>query len=136
MSQFSLVNLYEKVTKNIIRCVIRKLSSGVHLAHGICDGKLPNMYLDSNLKQEKNPDGTLAVDDDEYKLQVLEWKENAKIYIERKRNGNGGNQKLYTILVNHFFLLMCSKLEGTTGNDKVRADQNGISLLSMITNIV
>ena len=48
---FSLADIYEKITKEIIRYVIRKLPFGVHLARGIRDGKLPNMSLDTNPKQ-------------------------------------------------------------------------------------
>ena len=43
--------------------------------------KLPNMLLYLKPKQEKNADGTSAVGKYQYKLQVLEWKENAKIQI-------------------------------------------------------
>ena len=45
------------------------------------EGKLPNMSLDHNPKQEKNPYGESAVEEDEYELQVLEWKDNANIQI-------------------------------------------------------
>ena len=43
------------------------------------DGKLPNMSMDTKPKQEKNPDGTSVVKNYEYKLQVLERKQNANI---------------------------------------------------------
>ena len=94
MSQLSLADQYEKLTKDIIRYVIRKIPGGVHLARGMRDGKLHNMSLDPNPKQEKNPDGTSAVDKNEYKLQVMEWRENGNIQIKRKRNASEGNQKL------------------------------------------
>ena len=53
VSQFSLANIYKKLTKYIIRYVIRNIPDGVHLAHGMRNSKLPNMSLDTNLKQEK-----------------------------------------------------------------------------------
>ena len=43
------------------------------------DGKLPNMSMDTKPNQENNPDGTSVVDNYEYKLQVLERKQNANI---------------------------------------------------------
>ena len=66
MSQFYLANWYGKVTKDIIRYVIRKLPGGIHLTRGMRNGKIPNMSLDPKKKQEKNPDGTSAVEEDEY----------------------------------------------------------------------
>ena len=50
------------------------------------------MSLNPNPKQKKKPDGASALDKDKYKLKVLEWKDNAKIEIERKRHMNEGNQ--------------------------------------------
>ena len=73
VSQFSLDDWYEKVAKEIIRYVIRKLHVGVQLVCEIRTRKLCNMSLDTNTKQEKNMDGKLAVDEEEYELQVLEW---------------------------------------------------------------
>ena len=107
---FSLANWYDKVTKDIIRYVIRKLPDGVNLARGMRDGKLPNMLLDPKSIQEKNTDGKSVVDEDKYDLQVMEWKENLKIHIERKRHINEGNQKPYIILVYQSSLVMCSNL--------------------------
>ena len=53
VSQLFLYNLYEIITKYIIRYVIRKLPGGVHLAHGMCNDKLPKMSLDPNPKQPR-----------------------------------------------------------------------------------
>ena len=49
---------------------------------------------------------------------------------------NEGNQKLYVILIDQLSPVMWSKLEGTTGNKQVKADQYGIYLFSMIKNIM
>ena len=81
MSQFSPAAQYEKVTKEIIRYVIINLPDGVRLARGMRDSKLPKIFLDTKPKQEKKPCGASAVDEDEYKLEVLEWKENSNIHI-------------------------------------------------------
>ena len=113
MSQFSLADIYEKVTKDIIRYVIRKLPGRVHLARGTRGDKLPNMSLDPNLKQDKKLDGTSAVEKYEYKLQVLEWKENTKIQTKRKMHVNKGNHNLYAILIDQSSSAMCSKPEGS-----------------------
>ena len=97
---FYLDNQYDKATKYIIKYVIRKLPGRVQLAHGTSDGKLPKMFLDTNPKQENNPDGTSEVEKDGYELQVMEWKDNKKTQIERKRHVNKGNQNIYAILIN------------------------------------
>ena len=110
LSHFSPADQYEKATKNIIRDVIRKMPGGVHLPREMRNFKQPNMSLDPNPKQYKNPDGTSAVDNDKYELQVLEWKENKNIQIERKRNLNEGNHKLYAVLIDQSLLSMRSKL--------------------------
>ena len=68
VSQLSLSNRYERVTKEVIRYVIRNLPGGVHLMRVICDSKLTNMLLGTKPKQEKNPDGTSAVGKYQYKL--------------------------------------------------------------------
>ena len=114
MIHFSLSDQYEKVNKKIIRYIIRNIPGGVHLARGMRNNKLPNMLLDTNSKQEKNPDGTSEVDEDDYELQVLQWKESANIQIERKRHVNECNQKLYAILIDQSSPYMRSKLEVTT----------------------
>ena len=90
--QFSLDDTYEKVTKEIIRYVIRQLCGGVYFSCGMCEGKIRNMSLNPNPKQKKKPDGASALEKDKYKLKVLECKDNAKIEIERKRHMNEGNQ--------------------------------------------
>ena len=100
VSQLSLSNRYERVTKEVIRYVIRNLPGGVHLVHGMRNSKLPSMLMDTKPKQEKNTDGTSAVDKDEYKLQVLKWKENEKIQIKRKRHVNERTHNLYAIIIN------------------------------------
>ena len=79
VSQLSLAGQYEILIKEIIRYIIRNLPGRLHLGCGMCDDKLPNMFLDPNTKQEKNPDGKSAVDDNKYNIQVLEWKENMRI---------------------------------------------------------
>ena len=86
------------------------MPGGVHLPREMRNFKQPNMSLDPNPKQYKNPDGTSAVDNDKYELQVLEWKENKNIQIERKRNLNEGNHKLYAVLIDQSLLSMRSKL--------------------------
>ena len=49
--QFSLADRYDKSTKEIIRYVIRNLPGGVNLARGMCNRKLPNMFMYPNPKQ-------------------------------------------------------------------------------------
>ena len=112
------------------------MSGGLHLAHRMSNRKITNMLIDTKPKQENKPNGTSAVNDDEYENQVMLCKENVKIQIERKRNVSKGNQKLYTILIDQSLPLMRSKLEVTTGHEQVEADQDGITLLAMIKNIV
>ena len=108
------------------------MPGGVHLARGMWNGKLPKMLLDTKPKQEKNPYGTSLVENDEYELQVLEWKENAKIKTERKKNVSRGNQKLYVILINQLLPTICSNIEGATGHNQVEANQDGIALLKLL----
>ena len=103
---------------------------------GMRDGKLHNMSLDPKTKQDKNKDGTSAEDEDDYELQVLEWKDNLKIQIERKRHVNKVKKKLYTILIDQSFRDMRSKIEGTTGHKRAEIDQYGIDLLAMIKKII
>ena len=103
---------------------------------GMRDGKLHNMSLDPKTKQDKNKDGTSAEDEDDYELQVLEWKDNLKIQIERKRHVNKVKKKLYTILIDQSFRDMRSKIEGTTGHKQAEIDQYGIDLLAMIKKII
>ena len=136
VSQLSLSNRYERVTKEVIRYVIRNLPGGVHLVHGMRNSKLPSMLMDTKPKQEKNTDGTSAVDKDEYKLQVLKWKENEKIQIKRKRHVNERTHNLYAIIINKSSPEMRSKLDVTTGHEQVEAYQDGITLLAMIKNII
>ena len=50
VSHFSLADRYEKVTKEIIRYVIRNLPGGVNPAREMRVGKLPNKLLDTNTK--------------------------------------------------------------------------------------
>ena len=104
--------------------------------HGMRDGKLPNMSLVPKPKQEKNPDGTSAVDEDEYKLQVLGWKDNAKIQIERKRDVNEVNHKIYAPLINQLLLAMHTKIEVTIGHEQVKSYQYGIALLTITKKIM
>ena len=85
----------------------------------IRDSKLTNMLLGTKPKQEKNPDGTSAVDEDEYELQVLGWKDNAKIQIERKRDVNEVNHKIYAPLIDKLLLVMHTKIEVTIGHEQV-----------------
>ena len=63
--QFYIANWYKKLTEDIIRYVIRKLTGGVHLAHGMRNGKLLNMSMDTKPKKYKKPVGTSAMDNDE-----------------------------------------------------------------------
>ena len=57
MSQVSLADRYEKVTKAISRYVIRKLPAGVEIAQGMRDGMLPRFLLPT--KPKKEPGWTL-----------------------------------------------------------------------------
>ena len=66
----------------------------------------------------------------------MEWKENAKIQIERKRNVNESDHKLYDILVDQFFTAIHPKLEGKKGHKQVEAYQYGITLLAIIKKIM
>ena len=102
----------------------------------ICNSKLTNMLLDTKPKQEKNPDGTSAVDEDEYELQVLGWKDNAKIQIERKRDVNEVNHKIYAPLIDKLLLVMHTKIEVTIGHEQVNSDQYGIALLTITKKIM
>ena len=47
-----------------------------------------------------------------------------------------GKQKLYAIIIDQLSLEMRSKLEGTTGHEQVKEDQDGTTLLAMIKNIM
>ena len=94
VSQVSLADQYEKVTKAISRYAIRKLPAGVELARGMRDGMLPSFLLPTKPKKEP------GVDAKEYDIISYEWKITAKNNLENRLYVEESNQKLFAILVN------------------------------------
>ena len=93
VSQVSIADQYEKVTKAISRYVIRKLPAGVEFARGMRDGMIPRFLLPTNPRKE------LGVDSEEYEIISYEWKIAAKNKLEKMLYVEESNQKIFAILV-------------------------------------
>ena len=78
VSQVSLADWYEKVTKDIYRYVIRKLPAGVELAHGMRDIMLPRLPLPTKPKKEP------GVESEEYKIILYEWQITLNNKLEKR----------------------------------------------------
>ena len=100
VSQVSLADQYEKLTKAIYRYVIQKLPAGVELAQGMRDGILPRFLLPTKPKKEP------GVDAEEYKIISYEWKITAKNKLEKRLYIKESNQKLSAILFEKYLKAM------------------------------
>ena len=74
VSQVSLADWYEKVTKAIYRYVIRKLPAGLELPRVIRDGMLPSFLLPTKSKKEPG-------------VYAGEWKIATKNNLEKRHYG-------------------------------------------------
>ena len=91
---------------------------------------LPRFPLPTKPKKEP------GVDSKEYEIILYEWKITRKNKFEKRLYIKESNQKLFANLVKQCSKAMRSNMEVTKGYKQVEADQDGISLLKLIKNIM